>query len=59
MTYGTKVFKNGKRISYLTFKSGKRVVLKHKDALEFDAKMKEIEYGGQLKEQFRNDKKWK
>lgn len=50
MTYGTRIFKNGKRRSYLTFDSGKIVVMKHKDAIDFDLKMREIEYSGRLKE---------
>ncbi len=56
MTYGTRIFKNGKRRSYLKFDSGKIVVLKHKDAIDFDNKMREIEYGGRLKEQFKGGK---
>jgi len=55
MTYGTRLFKNGKRRSYLKFDSGKIVVLKHKDAIDFDSKMKEIEYGGRLKEQYKEE----
>jgi hypothetical protein len=49
MTYGTRIFKNGKRRSYLKFDSGKIVVLKHIDAIDFNNKMKDIEYGGKLK----------
>ena len=53
MLYGTRIFKNGKRRSYLNFDTEKKVILKHNEAIEFDNKMREIEYGGRLKEQFK------
>jgi hypothetical protein len=49
MIYGTRIYKNGRRRSYLTFDSGKIVVLKHNDAIDFANKMNHIEYGGKLK----------
>jgi len=39
MTYGTKVLKNGKQWGYLTFATGKRVVLNPKERTEFDSKI--------------------
>jgi hypothetical protein len=39
MTYGIKVFKNGKKRGYLTFSTGKRIVLNDKEVAEFEAKI--------------------
>jgi hypothetical protein len=52
MTFGTRIFKNGRRRSYLTFDTGKKVILKHAEALEFECKLREVEYTGKLKQQF-------
>jgi len=51
MTYGTKIFKNGKRRGYLHFSSGKKVVLKEKDLKDFNFKLNSIAYGGYIKGQ--------
>ena len=40
MTYGTKVFKNGKTHGYLVFDSGKRVVLNPKERADFENKIR-------------------
>jgi hypothetical protein len=50
MTYGTRVFKNGKRVGYLLFDSGKRVFLNSRELFDFDAKLFDIENTGRLKE---------
>ena len=52
MTYGSRVFKNGKERGYLKFNTGKRIVLKDKEKKEFDEKLKEVEYTGKLKERY-------
>jgi hypothetical protein len=41
MTYGSRIFKNGKRRGYLEFSTGKRIVLSDQETREFEAK---IEY---------------
>lgn len=53
MTYGTKQLKNGQIRGYLTFSSGKRVALSNTERAEYDAKAREYEYTGKLKEQAR------
>lgn len=49
MTYGTRLFKNGSRRSYLHFSSGKTVVFKGNDYREFSDKIAKIEYAGYLR----------
>lgn len=39
MTYGTKVFKNGKKVGYLHFDSGKRVYLNINEVKDFESKI--------------------
>jgi hypothetical protein len=39
MTYGTRVFKNGKKRGYLIFSTGKRIVLNDKEVRDFEAKV--------------------
>lgn len=50
MTIGSRVFKNGKYHGILEFNSGKKVILKHKDWIDFENKLRDIEYTGRLKE---------
>jgi len=40
MTYGVKVFKNGKRRGYLTFSTGKQIVLNSKETADFEDKIR-------------------
>ena len=46
MTFGTRVFKNGKRRGYLTFESGKRVVLSDAELWELNRKISDWQYQG-------------
>ena len=39
MTYGSRLFKNGKKRGYLEFSTGKRVVMNDKETREFEAKV--------------------
>ena len=39
MTYGNRLFKNGKRRGYMHFSTGKTVVLKHTECIEFENKV--------------------
>jgi hypothetical protein len=55
MTYGTEQLKNGQIRGYLTFSSGKRVALSNAERAEYDAKAREYEYTGKLKEQARGN----
>lgn len=41
MTFGTKQFKNGKQRGYLSFSTGKKVILNNNELIEFNNK---IEY---------------
>lgn len=50
MTYGTRVYRNGKITGSLEFSTGKRIFLNYKENLEFAIKLREIEYTGRLKE---------
>ena len=50
MTYGTRKYKNGKERGYLTFRSGKKVVLKGSELAEFRTKLNFIEWTGREKE---------
>jgi hypothetical protein len=50
MTYGTKQFKNGKVRGYLTFSSGKRIVLKPRENAEFETRLRFVEETGRMKE---------
>ena len=40
MIYGSKIFKNGKKTSYLKFDTGKIVKLNEKESKEFDITIK-------------------
>ena len=44
MTFGIHVFKNQKERGYLTFASGKRVVLLSDELLEFKQKIRDLQY---------------
>ena len=44
MTFGTRKFKNGKHRGYLTFGSGKRVVLSEAELAEFTQKIQDWQY---------------
>jgi predicted Holliday junction resolvase-like endonuclease len=39
MTYGIKIFKNGKKQGCLTFSTGKKIVLNNKEVQELEAKI--------------------
>lgn len=39
MTYGVRLFKNGKKRGYLIFSTGKRVVLNDQETREFESKV--------------------
>lgn len=49
MTYGVKCFKNGRKVGYLFFDTGKRVYLNSKEENEFAEKLRWAEYTGKLK----------
>lgn len=49
MTYGTKVYKNGSIVGYLKFNTGKTVFLNQKENIEFDLRLRDIEYNAKLK----------
>lgn len=44
MTYGTKVFKNGKKVGYLHFSTGKTVFMNEKERIEYDQKVADYQY---------------
>ena len=50
MTYGTRQLKNGKRVGYLHFDTGKQVYLNHKERAELDSKLNFAEQTGREKE---------
>ena len=52
MTYGTKEYKNGKKVGYLIFNSGKRVFLNSEENIDFQNKAREYEYAGKLKQKY-------
>jgi hypothetical protein len=40
MTYGTKIYKNGKRVGYLHFATGKKIYLNEIERNEYDEKIR-------------------
>jgi len=54
MTIGSKQFKNGITRGYLTFNTGKKIVLKEKEMFEFESKIREREY--QAVENYKSDR---
>jgi hypothetical protein len=49
MTYGVKVFKNGHKVGYLKFDTGKTVFLNRRENREMEIKLRFAEETGRLK----------
>lgn len=50
MIYGSKTYKNGKKRGYLTFNTGKKVVLNPQEVIEYEIKLRFAEWTGAEKE---------
>ena len=48
MYYGTKVFKNGKRVGYLHFGTGKNIYLNSIEVEEFELRVEQWQYQKEL-----------
>lgn len=54
MIFGTKQYKNGKRVGHLVFDSGKRVFLNKLELLDLENKIREWNWSAIEKEHYNN-----